>query len=357
MKSKGAWKWIKYNLLLGPEINTLITLFFVLVSKLLLLLSKAIYTVTHNINYGLIAIPSVLCILPQFRGSLSGALKTTAWCVTMPFVVLFLLMILSWELTHDVGNPLDHMAVMFCFLIMLVLSGAISWGLLSGTGVMGAAAIGGTILGAKMASMSTRAVGLLWKKNMLGAGVQLLSGLGNVSRGGLSKARSFISPHVKKHNNLLESGGSHKNFSPDDQKLNTGSQNIKKQKETTLREKGPSSKVDNMSKNQSSVKNEQSVTQKSDIKTQKVGGVNKQSNIEVSKKDQVIKNKKNTSSQKTSINKTVSRNNGITAQSGRRFPKARKTANESRIFVKKRIESERFRRKLNKRKFRPKLDQ
>jgi len=269
---KGAWVWIKYNLLFGNVFSGLYSSFIILVAKILLLLSKAIYTVTHNINYGLIAIPSVFCILPPFKGSLSGALKTTAWCVVMPFVVLFLLMILSYEITHDIGRPIDHMAVTFCFLIMLVLSGGITWGLLAGTGVMSAATIGGAILGAKMSNMAT--------KSFLNP---ILSGLGsNGMKKGFQFARNFkgsgnhkssdvLSPFVSKNFANRSSEKFFKGFSDDDRSkslnqkdFNNPQETTSKTNENTSRNHNTKTNVNNMSEQKSTENRQRTSNSNSD---------------------------------------------------------------------------------------------
>lgn len=282
VKESGAWTWIKYNILLGNVIGDTIAGTFVFLAKLILVLVKAIYTVVHNIGYGLIAIPSIFCIFSQFKGSLSTAMKTTAWCVSMPFVVLFLLMILSWQITHSVVHPMDYMAVTMGFLIMLLMSGGFTFGLLSGAGVMGVAAIGGMVLSSQISSLASKPISWLGRAGSQKAIASKSQGVGkgfkNSAANGLQNLKEKISPIVQKNKANLLPDQSKNNPISDNKNYDNkySASDLKAQKQSKGNETVKSTKNETRKNNTDNVTASSNSVSKNNIKTRGPQGLNKQ---------------------------------------------------------------------------------
>ncbi len=198
------WEFIRYHLIpLEKTYNVIAATIIIFIAKLCLFVSKATYTIVYNLNLGLVAIPAAFSILPPFKMSLGGAFKTTAWCMVMPFVVLFMVFILSHQIMEHsstgqiIGQNIEGTAIILTFAIFLAFCGLITWGILGGTGVMQAASIGGAYIGAQTQQLAKSGLLKAWRNKIPVMGQAMMVG-GALKDFAKNNAARMVSPFLRK---------------------------------------------------------------------------------------------------------------------------------------------------------------
>jgi len=140
-----------------PNINDLLGTTFFLLSKVFIWILKLIYSTVYHLTYIFAPLTAVLYFFPVTRGSISGTIQSSLWCMVMPIVLVSILAIVgnSIQVPANEGNlaivSIDHIIWLFGVTLLLLMSPILTLGILRGGGVaMSGSAIGVMMTGAGM---------------------------------------------------------------------------------------------------------------------------------------------------------------------------------------------------------------
>ena len=140
-----------------PNINDFIGTAFFLLSKVFIWILKLIYSTVYHLTYIFAPLTAVLYFFPVTKGSISGTIQSSLWCMVMPIVLVSILAIVgnSIQVPANEGNlsiiSIDQIIWLFGVTLLLLMSPILTLGILRGGGVaMSGSAIGVMMTGAGM---------------------------------------------------------------------------------------------------------------------------------------------------------------------------------------------------------------
>lgn len=164
---KGVWG--KLTSIVKMLVDDPIVMIIFLLSYIAFFLLTQLYSLTYHLTIAMIGLCAVLSILPITTGSLKGAVKSSLWCILMPFVVAIILCLIgdsdAFFKTYSGGivQNLESLIQLLIMTIILLLAPMITSKLMSDSGVsqmaesLGQMAAMSTLIGG--ASMASKYVG------------------------------------------------------------------------------------------------------------------------------------------------------------------------------------------------------
>lgn len=153
-KKAGMWK--KLSSIVEMIVSDPIVLIIFLLSYISFFLLTQLYSLVYHLNIVLIGVCALLSIFPMTAKSLLGAIKTSLWCVLMPFVVAIVLCLIgdsdAFLKSYDGGivQNLESLIQLLIMTIILLMTPMITSKIMSESGVATVAENIG-----QMAAMST----------------------------------------------------------------------------------------------------------------------------------------------------------------------------------------------------------
>lgn len=189
-KKVGVWK--KLSSIVEMIVTDPIVLIIFLLSYIAFFLLTQLYSVIYHLGIVLIGLCALLSIFPMTAKSLLGAIKTSLWCILMPFVVAIVLCLIgdsdAFLKSYDGGivQNLESLIQLLIMTIILLMTPMITSKIMSDSGVATVAEnlgqmaamstlVGGTgFLGAK-AAFAAKTAHNLTSKPLMNAGKSVLS--------------------------------------------------------------------------------------------------------------------------------------------------------------------------------------
>ena len=128
------------------NINDLFGTALFLMSKILFIVLKLIYSTVYHLNYVFSGYTALCFFFKWTQGALRGTFLSLGWCVLQPFVLVAILCIVGNSFDQSslkgevVGSGVDHMVWLFGVSLLIVATPIITYTLISGGGVQGAGA-------------------------------------------------------------------------------------------------------------------------------------------------------------------------------------------------------------------------
>jgi len=175
-KKKGVWS--KLTSIVKMLVNDPIVMIIFLLSYIAFFLLTQLYSLTYHLTIAMIGLCAVLSILPITSRSLVGAVKSSLWCILMPFVVAIILCLIgdsdAFFKTYSGGivQNLESLIQLFIMTIILLLAPMITSKIMSGSGVSHMAESLG-----QMAAMTTLIGGASVASKFVGAKSMAVGGM------------------------------------------------------------------------------------------------------------------------------------------------------------------------------------
>ena len=200
-ESTGVWG--KLTSIVKMVVDDPIVMIIFLLSYVAFFLLTQLYSLTYHLTIAMIGLCAVLSILPITSRSLTGAVKTSLWCIIMPFVVAIVLCLIgdsdAFFKTYSGGivQNLESLIQLLIMTIILLLTPMITTKIMNDSGVSGMAESLG-----HMAGMATLIGGSSAISRFVGGKTMALGGavhnstskpLSNSLKGLVSKKASAIS--------------------------------------------------------------------------------------------------------------------------------------------------------------------
>jgi hypothetical protein len=197
---KGVWG--KLTSIVKMVVDDPIVMIIFLLSYIAFFLLTQIYSLTYHLTIAMIGLCAVLSILPITSRSLTGAVKTSLWCMIMPFVVAIVLCLVGDSdaffktYTGGIVQNLESLIQLLIMTIILLLTPMITTKIMNDSGVSGMAENLG-----QMAGMATLIGGSSIASRFIGGKSMALGGaihnstskpLFNGLKGAISKKASAI---------------------------------------------------------------------------------------------------------------------------------------------------------------------
>lgn len=169
--------WEKLTSIVKMLVNDPIVMIIFLLSYIAFFLLTQLYSLTHHLTIAMFGLCAVLSILPITSNSLKGAVKSSLWCMLMPFVVAIILCLIgdsdAFFKTYSGGivQNLESLIQLFIMTIILLLAPLITSKIMSDSGVshmaenlgqmagmatmIGGASIASNFIGGKVASIGS----------------------------------------------------------------------------------------------------------------------------------------------------------------------------------------------------------
>lgn len=191
---KGVWD--KLTSIVKMLVDDPIVMIIFLLSYIAFFLLTQLYSLTFHLTIAMIGLCAVLSILPITSGSLKGAVKSSLWCLLMPFVVAIILCLIgdsdAFFKTYSGGivQNLESLIQLFIMTIILLLSPMITSKLMTDSGVSHMAESLG-----QMAGMATMIGGASYASRYLGAKAGSVGGLihNSTSKPLMNKVKGAVS--------------------------------------------------------------------------------------------------------------------------------------------------------------------
>lgn len=141
-----------------PNLNDLIGTAIFLMSKLAIWILKLVYSTVYHLTYIFAPLTAVLYFFPITRGSLSGSIFSSIWCMILPFVLVAILALVgnSMQASANQGelifSSMDQILWLFGVTLLIASTPIITLGLLKGGGM----AMSGSAVGALMSNSATK---------------------------------------------------------------------------------------------------------------------------------------------------------------------------------------------------------
>ena len=173
-----------------------IVMIIFLLSYIAFFLLTQLYSLTYHLTIAMIGLCAVLSIFPITSGSLKGAVKSSLWCVLMPFVVAIILCLIgdsdAFFKTYSGGivQNLESLIQLLIMTIILLLSPMITSKVMSDSGVSHVAESLG-----QMAGMATLIGGASFASKFVGGKASSIGGMihNSTSRPALNKVKDSFS--------------------------------------------------------------------------------------------------------------------------------------------------------------------
>jgi hypothetical protein len=193
-EKKGVWS--KLTSIVKMLVNDDIVLIIFLLSYIAFFLLTQLYSLTYHLTIAMIGLCAVLSILPITSRSLVGAVKSSLWCIFMPFVVAIILCLIgdsdAFFKTYSGGivQNLESLIQLFIMTIILLLSPMITSKIMSESGLSHVAESVG-----QMAGMATLIGGASVASKFVGAKAGAIGGMihNSTSKPLLNKFQGSIS--------------------------------------------------------------------------------------------------------------------------------------------------------------------
>lgn len=184
--------WHKLSNIVEMIVTDPIVLIIFLLSYIAFFLLTQLYSLVYHLGIVLIGICALLSIFPMTAKSLHGALKTSLWCVLMPFIVAIVLCLIGdsdaflKSYSGGIVQNLESLIQLLIMTIILLMTPVITSKIMSDTGITTVAEnlgqmaamstiVGGAgLLGAK-AVVAAKTAHKLSTKPLLNAGKSILS--------------------------------------------------------------------------------------------------------------------------------------------------------------------------------------
>jgi len=188
--------WGKLTSIVKMVVDDPIVMIIFLLSYVAFFLLTQLYSLIYHLAIALFGLCAVLSILPITSKSLVGAVKTSLWCMIMPFVVAIVLALIgdsdAFFKTYSGGivQNLESLIQLLVMTIILLLTPLITTKIMNDTGVSGVADNIG-----QMAAMSTLIGGASIASKVIGSKAKTIGGAihGSTTKPLLNKAKSSIS--------------------------------------------------------------------------------------------------------------------------------------------------------------------
>jgi hypothetical protein len=194
--------WSKLTSIVKMVVDDPIVMIIFLLSYVAFFLLTQLYSLTYHLAIALFGLCAVLSILPITSKSLTGAVKTSLWCIMMPFVVAIVLALIgdsdAFFKTYSGGivQNLESLIQLLVMTIILLLTPLITSKIMNDSGVSGVAENLGQMAAMSAmfggASIASKFVGS--KSRMFGGAVHSSTSkpLMNKIKGSVSKRASEI---------------------------------------------------------------------------------------------------------------------------------------------------------------------
>lgn len=188
--------WGKLTSIVKIVVDDPIIMIIFLTSYVAFFLLTQLYSLTYHLAIALFGLCAVLSILPITSKSLTGAIKTSLWCITMPFVVVIVLALIgdsdAFFKTYSGGivQNLESLIQLLVMTIILLLTPMITTKIMSDSGVSGMAENIG-----QMAAMSTMIGGASIASKFIGSKSKMIGGVvhSNTAKPLMNKIKGSIS--------------------------------------------------------------------------------------------------------------------------------------------------------------------
>lgn len=195
--------WSKLTSIVKMVADDPIVMVIFLLSYVAFFLLTQLYSLIYHLTIAMIGLCAVLSILPITSKSLTGAVKTSIWCIVMPFVVTIVLALIgdsdAFFKTYSGGivQNLESLIQLLVMTIILLLTPLITSKVMSESGMFGIAENIG-----QMAAMTTMIGGASMASKIIGSKSKMLGGaihsstskpLMNKIKGSVSKRAGEIS--------------------------------------------------------------------------------------------------------------------------------------------------------------------
>jgi hypothetical protein len=175
-EKKGVWS--KLTSIVKMLVNDPIVMIIFLLSYIAFFLLTQLYSLTYHLTIAMIGLCAVLSVLPITSRSLVGAVKSSLWCILMPFVVAIILCLIgdsdAFFKTYSGGivQNLESLIQLFIMTIILLLAPMITSKIMSESGVSHVAESLG-----QMAAMTTLIGGASVVSKFVGAKSMAVGGM------------------------------------------------------------------------------------------------------------------------------------------------------------------------------------
>ncbi|NCN95194.1 MAG: hypothetical protein GW917_00560, partial [Bdellovibrionales bacterium] len=140
LKSSNIADYIKYHLF-DRYVNDAFMLWVYFISTLCFWVLKGVYSLAYYLGYGLMGIPCLIYLFPTMSNVMRGGIITYLWCLVVPHIIVFILIMLGDEIEHGysagqvIGGSLEGTIILSFLALMLVGSLMIGMMILNGSGV------------------------------------------------------------------------------------------------------------------------------------------------------------------------------------------------------------------------------
>lgn len=196
---KGVWQ--KLTSIVKMLVDDPIVMIIFLFSYIAFFLLTQLYSLTYHLTIAMVGLCAVLSILPITSRSLIGAVRSSLWCIIMPFVVAIILCLIgdsdAFFKTYSGGivQNLESLIQLLIMTIILLLSPMITTKVMSESGVSHVA----DSLG-QMAGMATLIGGASFASKFVGAKSKAVGGMihNSTSKPILNKFKGSISNNAQR---------------------------------------------------------------------------------------------------------------------------------------------------------------
>ena len=188
--------WNKLSSIVKMVVDDPIVMIIFLLSYVAFFLLTQLYSLTYHLAIALFGLCAVLSILPITSKSLTGAMKTSLWCIIMPFVVAIVLALIgdsdAFFKTYSGGivQNLESLIQLLVMTIILLMTPMITSKIMNDSGVQSVAENLG-----QMAAMSTMIGGASIASKFIGSKSRIIGGAvhSNTTKPLMNKIKGSVS--------------------------------------------------------------------------------------------------------------------------------------------------------------------
>ncbi len=188
--------WSRLTSIVKMVVNDPVVMVIFLLSYVAFFLLTQLYSLIYHLAIAFCGFCAVLSILPITSKSLTGAVKTSLWCIIMPFVVAIVLALIgdsdAFFKTYSGGivQNLESLIQLLVMTVILLLTPMITTKIMSDSGVSSVAENIG-----QMAAMSTLIGGASVASKFVGSKSQMIGGMihNTTTKPLMNKVQGFVS--------------------------------------------------------------------------------------------------------------------------------------------------------------------
>ena len=174
-----------------PNLNDLIGTALFLMSKLSIWILKLVYSTVYHLTYIFAPLTAVLYFFPLSRGSISGSILSSFWCMLLPLVLVAILALVgnSMQASADKGefvfSNMDQILWLFGVTLLIATTPIITLGLLKGGGIAMSGVAAGALVTNSASKFASAIPGAAGNVSRIGSHAMNLGarGIDHVSRG------------------------------------------------------------------------------------------------------------------------------------------------------------------------------